>query len=53
MEEVFGLSAHEKMIEAPALVPTTQPRLLPTLQEQITPAKRPTNINRPFAHQVA
>ncbi len=73
MEEVFGLSTTEKILETPALVPTLQtstlqthtlqtpkpqvlipqPRLMATLQEQMTPAKRPISIHRSSIHQVA
>jgi hypothetical protein len=63
MAEVFGLSTNEEMLETPALVPMSpapkpqvlipQPRLLATLQEQITPAKRPTSIHRSSIHRVA
>lgn len=58
MEEVFGLSTDEKRVETPTQVPIPQvlipqPRLLATLQEQLTPAKRPINIHRSAAHRVA
>jgi hypothetical protein len=58
MAEVFGLSPDEKVIETPTLVPMPQvlipqPRLLATLQEQITPAKRPISIHRSSVHLVA
>ncbi len=63
MEEVFGLSTTEKILETPALVPTAQTpkpqvlipqrKLLATLQEQMTPAKRPISIHRSSIHQVA
>jgi hypothetical protein len=56
MEEVFGLSTDEKRVETPTPVPMIQiseRRLCPTLQEQLTPAKRPISIHRSAAHRVA
>jgi hypothetical protein len=58
MEEVFGLSTKEEVLETPTIVPMPQvlipqPRLLATLQEQLTPAKRPISIHRSSVHRVA
>jgi hypothetical protein len=63
MAEVFGLSTNEEILETPALVPMSQtpkpqvlipqPRLLATLQEQITPTKHPISIHRSSVHRVA
>ncbi len=63
MEEVCGLSTSDEILENPALVPAPQtekpPTLVPqrgllvTLQEQITPTKRPISIHRSSTHRVA
>ncbi len=55
MEEVLGLSTHGEMLETPVSPqpPAPQPRLSPTLQEQMAPAKLPISIQRLSAHRVA